>query len=350
MNDLRARLQLQRGRFALDVTLHVRAGETLVLVGPNGAGKTTCLHTIAGLVPLDGGALELGGRCVDGGPDGPFEPPERRCVGLLFQDHLLFPTMSVLDNVAFGPSCRGRSRREARARAMQWLGRVGMAELAHERPQRLSGGQAQRVALARALAAEPSVLLLDEPLSMVDAAAKAELRRELRRHLDAFAGPRLAVVHDVADAFALADRIAVLEAGRLSQQGRLQDLAARPGSRDVADLFGLNCFAGTCRDGTFVAGDAQLVVPSASAGDVLVTVHPRAVALFRERPAGSPRNVFEARIAALEPSLDRVRVRLDGSLPWVAEVTPAAVDELALAPGERVWVAVKATELTVTPR
>ncbi|MCC7396370.1 MAG: ABC transporter ATP-binding protein [Planctomycetes bacterium] len=344
---LTADLHLRRGTLRLDAGFVAAPGSTVALLGPNGAGKTSALRCLAGLLRLDAGSITLGERRLDGGPGGPFVPPEHRGIGLLFQDHLLFPQQTALQNVAYG--VRGASRKQARAIAGAWLERVGIAtpEL---RPAQLSGGQAQRVALARALASNPSALLLDEPLAAIDASARFELRRLLREHLRDFPGPRLLVVHDIADALALADRLVVLEQGQLVQAGSINDLACRPRSRYVADLLGVNSFVGDCRDGHVRLGAASLTVATATTGEVLITVHPRAVSLFRSRPEGSPRNVWLAPVLGLEHQLERVRVELGGALPVVAEVTRAAVDELRLADGGEVWVAIKATELVVTAR
>jgi molybdate transport system ATP-binding protein len=256
----------------------------------------------------------------------------------------------VIDNVAFGPRARGVPRATARAAARDWLARAGVGDLARRLPGTLSGGQAQRVALARALAAAPRCLLLDEPLAAVDATGRLELRRELRAHLAAFPGPRVIVAHDALDAFALADRVAVLEAGRIVQAGTVKTICSRPRSRYVADLVGTNLLRGTVADGRLQLPDGgTLVVSSAHAGEAIATVHPRAIALFRRRPDGSPRNVWSADIVLLETAGDRVRVQLGGAVPLVAEVTPAAVADLGLAAGGAVWVALKATEIAVDP-
>lgn len=348
--SLHAKIALQRGPLPIEVELAVARGETLALVGPNGAGKSTCLNAIAGLVPMSRGAIRLGERWLDGGPDHVATPPEQRGIGLLFQDHLLFPHLSALDNVAYGLVARGTPRAAARAKAAAWLSRVGLADRSAARPRELSGGQAQRVALARALAAEPELLLLDEPLAAVDASARQALRRDLGAHLRDFAGPRIVVTHDATDAFLLADRIAVLEAGRVVQTGTAAEISASPRSRYVADLIGLNFFRGTIRDGVLqLPNGAQLVVVSAHEGPAAATLHPRAIALFHERPAGSPRNTWQAPIEALEPSLDSVRVRIGGLAPIVAEVTSGTVATMGLRPGLSVYLAIKATEIRVLP-
>jgi len=341
---------LGRGALDLALDLDVGAGETLAVVGPNGAGKSSCLLAVAGLLRVARGSIAFGGAVLDGGPGGAFVPPERRGTGCLFQDHLLFPHLSVLENVSFGPRARGLGRAAARATARRWLERVGLGDRGSARPGELSGGQAQRAALARALAGGPRLLLLDEPLAAVDATARHGLRAELRAHLRDFPGPRLLVTHDAVDAFVLGDRIAVLEQGRVVQVGTPAAIGSRPRSRYVADLIGLNCFHGEVRGGAFaVDGGGRLAVASLDQGRALATVHPRAVALFVAEPVGSPRNCWRAVVQALEPAPGGVRVQLAGPLPLVAEVTAGAVEGLGLGAGSPVWVTVKATEIQVVP-
>ncbi|MDA0932491.1 MAG: ABC transporter ATP-binding protein [Planctomycetota bacterium] len=345
---LRADIERRIGTLDLRVALDLGPDETVALVGPNGAGKTTLLRVLAGLLGVDRGKVQLGDTVLDAGPGAAFVPPQERRVGYVFQDHLLFPGMSVLDNVAFGPRSRRATRRDARSSAQTWLERVGLGDLAAARPAALSGGQAQRIALARALAAEPRMLLLDEPLAAVDATARTTLRRELRELLAAFDGVRVLVVHSIDDALALADRLLVLEDGRIVQSGTLPELVARPASRYVADLVGINGFLGHCTAGVVDVAGAKLVVAHAEDGPVHVTFHPRAVSVFRERPSGSPRNVWSAPIVSVEPALERVRLQVGGPLPIVAEITPRAAAELRLAEGGDVWIAVKATEIAVS--
>jgi molybdate transport system ATP-binding protein len=341
---------LQRGAFAATLQLEVRAGETLALVGPNGAGKSSCVQAMAGLLPLAAGELRLGVDVLDAPAAGRFVVPEQRLVGYLPQEPLLFPHLSVRDNVAFGLRARGAAAAPSRAAADGWLARVGIAELGDRKPRELSGGQAQRAALARALASEPRYLLLDEPLAAVDASARLQLRQLLQQHLSAFAGPRVVVTHDPVDAFVLADRIAVLEHGAVVQVGTAAELGRAPRTQYVADLVGLNFLRGTVHDSVFtVASGPQVVVATTIEGPAIATVHPRALSLFRERPSGSPRNVWQATVAGIEATPNGRRVRLGAPLSLCAEVTAAAVAELALAPGAVVWVALKATEVQVAP-
>jgi molybdate transport system ATP-binding protein len=347
---LEARLRVALERFELAVELRAQAGEVLGVVGPNGAGKTTLLRALAGLERLAGGEIALDGATLDAPERGIFVPPERRPVALAFQDLRLFPHLSALDNAAFGRRAAGERRAPARARAREWLDRLGAGELAPVRPAALSGGQAQRVALARALAAEPRLLLLDEPLSAIDVGARGALRRELSRHLAAYEGICLLVTHDPVEAAVLADRLCVLEDGRAVQQGTPDEIAVRPRSRYVADFVGVNLFRGRA-DGLEVAlaGGGRLRVAHPAAGDVIAVVHPRAVSLHAARPEGSPQNVWSGVVESLEPAGDCVRVRVAGEPPIVAEVTPAAIASLSLAAGARVWVSLKATEIAVDP-
>ncbi|MGH2769312.1 MAG: TOBE domain-containing protein, partial [Actinomycetota bacterium] len=214
-----------------------------------------------------------------------------------------------------------------------------------------SGGQAQRVALARALATDPRLLLLDEPLAALDAGTRVALRRELRRHLQSFEGTRLLVTHDPLEAAALADRLVVIEEGHVVQEGTPAEVSERPRSAYVAQLVGLNLFRGKGRgDRIELASGAHLVVASEAEGEVFAVVHPRSVALYRRRPdQGTPRNVYRGSVGLVDLEGDRARVRVDGALPVVAEVTPAAVSELALCEGGPVWVSIKATEVSVYP-
>jgi molybdate transport system ATP-binding protein len=344
--SLKARVKVRHDKFALDVQLDVDPGETVAILGPNGAGKTTLLRALAGLVPIEG-RVELGGQVLEDSALRLRVPTEQRHVGLVFQDHVLFPHLNALDNVAFGLQAQGRP--EAKQIARGWLERAGLADKASSMPRELSGGQAQRVALLRTLATDPRLLLLDEPLSALDVTIRAEVRRELSRQLASFGGVRLIVTHDPLEAIALADRLVVLENGQVVQSGTPEEVTARPRSRFVADLAGVNLLRGKGRGDHVELAGASIAAPDAGDGDVFAVIHPRAVALYLSRPEGTPRNVWQGEVEDIDLHGDRVRVRVKSPVPLVAEVTPAAVRDLRLHAGATVWVAFKATEVSVYP-
>ncbi|HLT69243.1 MAG TPA: ABC transporter ATP-binding protein [Acidimicrobiales bacterium] len=350
---LRAEVDVRLPDLHLRLDLRVDDGEVVALLGPNGAGKTTTLRAIAGLRPLDGGRVELDGRVLDEPASRTFVPPEQRPVGVVFQDHLLFPHLSALDNVAFGLRARGLRRRAARAAAHAWLERMGLAGVAGARPRTLSGGEAQRVALARALAVEPRLLLLDEPLAALDAGTRVRVRSDLRRHLADFPGGRLLVTHDPLDAIVLADRLVILEGGRVTQTGTPAEVTARPASRYVAQLVGVNVLFGTASGRHTVrldTGGELTLADALPAAEVAIALRPQAIALHTHRPDGSPRNAWPAVVADVEADRDRVRVTLEGPVQATAEVTPAAMAQLDLVPGARVWASAKAVDLVAYPR
>jgi molybdate transport system ATP-binding protein len=292
----------------------------------------------------------LDGRVLEDAATGEFIPTERRPIGVVFQDYLLFPHLTVVDNVAFGLRSRGTGRRVAREKGAQWLDRVGLGGYASAKPTELSGGQRQRVALARALASDPRLLLLDEPLSALDVTTRAELRRDLKRHLASFPGLRLVVTHDPLEAAALADRLVVIEHGRLVQTGTAAEVTERPRSQYVADLVGVNLLKGQADHGFVrLPGGSVVAAAGAESGEVFAVIHPRAVAVHRQRPEGSPRNVWPGRASGIELIGDRVRVRIDGDVRVVAEVTTAALKELELGDGGEVWLSFKATDVGVYP-
>ncbi|MBP2707423.1 ABC transporter ATP-binding protein [Microbispora sp. RL4-1S] len=341
--SLRAHLVVERPPFRLDVELDVAAGEVVALLGPNGAGKTTALRGLAGLTPLAGGTVELEGVELH------RLPPERRPIGVVFQDYLLFPHMSALDNVAFGPRCQGAGRAAARRIAADLLDRVGLTGFSGVRPGRLSGGQAQRVALARALAVRPRLLLLDEPLAALDAHTRLEIRAELRRHLAGFDGATVLVTHDPLDAMVLADRLVVIENGGVVQSGTPGEIARHPRTDYVARLVGLNLYRGEAGGDQVVVGDVRFSTAERVTGPAFVAFPPSAVALYRTRPDGSPRNLWKLHIDGVERHGDHIRVHLRGPLPLAADVTPAAATDLDLIPGQEIWAAVKATETHAYP-
>ena len=334
-----------------EVSFSLGPGETVAILGPNGAGKSTLFSIIAGLLRPDTGKAVLGDRVLfDLAADRHlWSAPHTRGTALLAQEALLFPHLSALDNVAFGPRSAGASSTAARATALRWLTEVGAADLAPRRPAQLSGGQAQRIAVARALAADPHLLLLDEPMAALDIHAAPLLRRLLKRVLT---GRRAIIItHDILDALMLADRVIVLEDGRISEAGPTRDVLEKPRGRFAAGLAGLNLVAGTVR-GSSVTTPAGMVVAghhdgTIEPGDAGVAVFPpSAVSVFLQEEHGSPRNSFRAAISDLEPHGDQIRVHAGGLF---ADITPAASADLGLAPGMTVYFVVKAAAIAIHP-
>jgi molybdate transport system ATP-binding protein len=349
---LDARVELRLGTLHLDVELHIDANELVVLVGPNGSGKSSLLRAVAGLTPIDAGAIRLDGQVLDDPAAGIFVPPDKRPVSLMFQDGLLFRHLDALDNVAFGPRAQGRRKTAANARALELLTSLGLEAEVHAKPHELSGGQAQRVALARALAVEPRALLLDEPLAALDARTRVEVRRTLRDQLASFAGVRVLVTHDPLEALTLGDRIVVIDGGVVIQVGTADDIRRHPQSPYVAALLGVNLLAGQVDGGGRFRLDTggELQVATTETGSAIAVIDPSAVTLFTNEPSGSVRNCWRAVVTDIDQAPDRVRVHFDAPIPLVADVTPAAALELALAPGVEVWCAVKATAIQVHAR
>lgn len=341
---------VQAGDFVLDVALAISPGRTLALLGPNGAGKSTTVRALAGIIPIDQGQISLDGRILDDPEQGVFIPPDQRRVGVVFQDYLLFPHLSVRQNIAFGLRSRRVDRGISQELANQWIDKLDLGSVADRRPRALSGGQAQRVALARALIGEPDLLLLDEPLAALDVTTRAETRRLLAHHLDDFPGPRLLITHDPNEAFLLADIIHVIENGAVTQVGTADQIRLKPRTQYVADLAGSNLFRGRAANGLIHLDGLDLqAADSAISGPVLVIIPPRVIALHRNPPEGSPRNVWRSRVRVVERLGERVRVQMGPPLPITAEVTRSAGDTLGLEPGVEIWISIKATEIVLEP-
>ncbi|OLT13367.1 molybdenum ABC transporter ATP-binding protein [Pseudonocardia sp. CNS-139] len=351
---------VRRETFTLDVALTVEPGQVLAVLGPNGAGKSTLLGVLSGLLRPDQGHVRVGETVVTDVAAGVHVPPHRRGVGLMAQQALLFPHLTALGNVAFGPRAHGVPRRAAEQRARELLADVDVGELADRRPARMSGGQQQRVALARALAPRPDLLLLDEPLAALDVDATPAMRALLRRVIRAAGQTAVLVTHSALDALVLADQVVVLTGGRLVEQGPTREVLGRPRTAFTARIAGLDLVPGAVADGGLLAPDGTVVagrVDGAVPGEPAVAVFPpSAVAVFPEPPKGSPRNVLPVRLATVEPRGDVVRLRAapaPGGPPWVdglaADVTPAAVADLGVEPGAELWFVVKATEVQVYP-
>ena len=368
------------------VDLTVEAGRTLALVGPNGSGKSTACAVAAGLLDAEAGRVSLGERVLDG--PGVFVPAGRRDVALLSQAPGIFPHMSVLDNVAFGPRCRGASRAQARRRARAELAAVGASHLAPRPGGELSGGQAARVALARALATSPRALVLDEPMAALDVTARAQMRSVVGRRAAEEGLTVLLVTHDVLDVAALADDVAVLQDGRVVESGPAARVLAAPVSDFAARLTGTAVLLGALEgdrgaprlrlaSGGLITGrpqeaddDAALAVPSAASasssgpaetssatlsGPGAALVPPDAVALYpvdRDSPSGSPRNALTGRVTGVERAGALVTVALDvgGGQVLTSAITTAALAELGVREGQELRCVIKAVQVRILAR
>jgi molybdate transport system ATP-binding protein len=347
---LDAHVLVRRDAHTVDVRLSARRGDVVAVVGPNGAGKSTLVRVLAGIEPLDDGYVLCDGETWER-PGGSRAEARRREVGVVFQQGLLFPHLDALANVAYGLRRRGAGRAGAEQAARDWLTRLGVAEVAHRRPGQLSGGQAQRVAIARALAPDPRLLLLDEPLSSLDVGVAMSLRLELARHLAEHRGVCLLVTHDAVDAMTVANRVLVLDDGRIAQEGTPAEVAQRPATDHVARLVGVNVLRGVS-SGTSIrlASGADLVSSTSARGEVSACFPPSAVTLTVEEPHGSARNRWPGTVTSVAPHGSAVRVHLDAVGGLIADVTPASSTGLGLVPGVRVWATVKATEIAVYGR
>lgn len=323
---MKAHVVIDRPSFTVDVHIEAGPSETVAIVGPNGAGKTSILTSIAGLFE-DRSQVK-------------FDVDDAR-VGVVFQGGLLFPNMTVRENVEFGSTA-----------SVDWLlEQFALTGLENQKPDNLSGGEAQKVALARTLASNPNVLLLDEPLSALDASSKIEVRRFLKSVLSDFQGPRIVVTHDPIDAFGLAERIYVVERGRVAQVGSPEDLRSAPATGYVADLVGTNLLEGDVTDGAVVVGQHHIITADVTAhGPVFVQIHPRAVAIHTSRPVGSARNVWQSVVDHIEVIEGIARVTFTAPLPLTAEVTTTSINTMDLDVGSTAYVAIKATEVEVRAR
>lgn len=312
---LRAHVVVPREHFTVDVSLQVQAGETVAVMGPSGAGKSTLLQALAGLEPLRGGEIAVEGRVVDRVEKPRVRTePMRRGVVLLGQKPRLFPHLSARENVAFGPRSAGVGIRAARAGADDWLGRVGLPGSGSRMPHELSGGEQQRVAVARALAASPRVVLLDEPLVALDPETAGDIRRMLRDQLGSTT--TVAVTHDAADAVALADRLIVVEAGRVTQEGAVREVLAAPASGFVASIAGVNRLVGVAHGGSWRSGDVRLSSADPASRALAAADGTALAAVFRPgdvriAEADGEVNSWTAVVTRFEPTVAGVRMHTD---------------------------------------
>ncbi len=365
------------GPLELDVALLVEPGRCLALAGPSGAGKTSVLRIAAGLLRPSYGRITCGGRTWLDTDEGLSLPPEQRRCGYVFQDYALFPTMTALQNVAY-PLRGDRTARSWRAREL--LERFGIDHLADAKPATLSGGERQRVALARALARRPEALLLDEPLSALDARTRASAARTLREMLDEVEVPAILVTHDFAEAAELGTRVGIVDGGRIVQEGSATELAAAPRTSFVADFAGAVVLTGTARAGgsgltaVDLDGGGTVVSTDAASGPVAVSVFPWEIAVTVEATArgegaapgeaaapgesgapgaaaaSSPQNRLPATVTAVTAVGNRARVALARPQPLIAEITAASAERLALAPGTPVVASWKAAATRIVAR
>ena len=354
---LELRLASRLGAFELEAELRLPDRAVMVLVGESGSGKSTLLRCLAGLQRPERGRIAVDGEVWFDADAAVWRAAHERSVGVVTQDVALFPHLSAAENVAFGLRARGVGAAERRQRVAAALERLGIAALATRRPHQLSGGQQQRVAIARAIVVEPRLLLLDEPLSALDAASRRAIRAELWRLLAELSCTTVYVTHSPAEALSFGERITVLEAGRVSQTGSREALMRSPRSPYVAEFLGVNLFRGALDPGGGAvhpsAGPTRIALPQGelvvsergTPGDAAIVIRPREITLALERPTGTARNVFEGAIEELlpePPDGELVRVSLASRPPLIAEVTRRAVAELGLAPGRRVFASFKA--------
>ena len=349
---LSTRVALSRGGFRFDAAFDVGAGEVLALVGPSGAGKSTCMAAIAGLIELESGRVGLGNDVWCDTRLGIDRPPHQRRVGFLHQNYALFPHLSVMHNVVYGARARGISRAVARKRASEWLERFDMAGFGDRPVGALSGGQRQRIALARALASGAGVLLLDEPFGSLDVSTRNSVRRELGDFLREVQLPTVFVTHDPTDALAMARRIAILEAGKISQIGPWDELLARPKTPFVADLFGLNFYRGEMSTGeglreARVGNVVFHVLGTGTSGPIALSFPPSTVTLSLAKPGGSAQNTFQGVVREISPLPEKIRVVLDCGVTVAADVVREAAASLGLSRGQAMWISIKATAIQV---
>jgi molybdate transport system ATP-binding protein len=354
VQGLAVHVEVRLSRLLVQTALDLPSG-TLGLIGPSGAGKSTVLRAVAGLLRPARGRIALAGRTLFDSAGRIDLAPEHRRIGVVFQDYALFPHLTVAGNVAYGLRAAGWGRHDAARRASEALRRFGMDDLAGVRPASLSGGERQRVALARAVVTEPDALLLDEPLSALDAATRGHVATELAGHLGALGLPTILVSHDFQDVVGLADRIAVMEAGRVVQSGTAAELLESPASQFVAAFTGVNFFHGTAGphgELTAVAsseGDATFLSTDRESGRVGVVVYPWEVAISKDAPDGSALNTLIGPVRRLAAVGNRVRVTVGSRPAVVAEITEESAARLGLGPGVPVVATWKATGTRLVP-
>ena len=336
---LDARVILNRDSLTIDVELQLQHGEVIAILGPNGAGKTSLLHALLGWLELESGWIMVDGEVIDSPDTDSYVPPQHRPFGMVFQDGLLFPHMSVEKNILFGAGKDFNLKPLAES--------LQASELLAKFPSELSAGERQRAAIARSLAARPKVLFLDEPFSALDIQGKRRGRSLLKEALAIEVSGCLMVTHDLVDAFTLADRVMIIEGGKLTQFDVPDRIRSRPGSEWIADLVGWNYYEGI-GEGSVVTlphGTTIFTAQDALDGPTSISINPASVSIFKSQPSGSPRNSWLSSIQNIEILDGRARVSLVGEIDICADITTAAANELRQSISSEVWVSVKATEV-----
>ena len=336
---LDARVILNRDSLTLDVELQLQHGEVIAVLGPNGAGKTSLLHALLGWLELESGWIMVDGEVIDSPDTDSYVPPQHRPFGMVFQDGLLFPHMSVEKNILFGAGKDFNLKPLAES--------LQANELLAKFPSELSAGERQRAAIARSLAARPKVLFLDEPFSALDIQGKRRGRSLLKEALAIEVSGCLMVTHDLVDAFTLADRVMIIEGGKLTQFDVPDRIRSRPGSEWIADLVGWNYYEGI-GEGSVVTlphGTTIFTAQDDLDGPTSISINPASVSIFKSQPSGSPRNSWLCSIHNIEILGGRARVSLVGEIDICADITTAAANELRQSISSEVWVSVKATEV-----
>ncbi len=336
------------GEFTLkDISLEVPQGEYVVIIGPTGAGKTILLETVAGIYQPESGRVCLRGRDIT------HEEPRNRNICMVYQDYMLFPHLSVHDNISFGLRNRKLEKPEIERRVEESAALLGISHLLHRCPDTLSGGEQQRAAIARAIVMEPSVLLLDEPLSALDGRTREALRKELQRLHDAMDITVLHITHNFEEVFSLADRVAVMNHGEIVQVGAPDEVFRKPNCEFIADFVGVeNLFKGMCRldNGNAVIETEALCLVSTTCsrdGEVFVSIRPEDIMVSRAKPEISAQNVFSGKVTESVDAGMVMRVVVDAGLPFVVTLTRQAYQDLDIKEGDPVYILFKAASVHV---
>ncbi|MDY6796767.1 MAG: tungstate ABC transporter ATP-binding protein WtpC [Actinomycetota bacterium] len=335
------------GEFALKgVTLDVEDGDYLIILGPTGAGKTILLETVAGIYNPDRGKVYLNGEDVTD------IPPRKRNIGMVYQDYMLFPHLTVESNIRFGLKARKDKKEQAREKSREMAEMLGIDHLLHRYPGTLSGGEQQRVAIARALIVKPDVLLLDEPLSALDAETRARLREELQRIHDMTRTIMIHVTHSFDEAFLLGNRMAIMNKGKIVQVGETGEVFRRPNSKFVADFVGTtNIYQGESRIVNGVSrismNQVDILSSQAISGPVYTTLRPESILVSLHPLESSARNLMEGNIERIMDEGSIIKIEVNVGVPLISAITRRSYDDMELCIGKKVYLTFKATDVHV---